>query len=148
MRNRLTNPLLVVAGLLVAAGGYIHLREWLDTYRDVPSAAPGSFVVRVGFPVNALVSLVFAIALVGAAARFARYVTPIVAGAFAFQAASLAALILSRTGSVLGWKEPVWTDGANQARAVEIAALIVLACVIALAMAAQRPAPPRLARET
>ncbi|MEY2403444.1 MAG: hypothetical protein QOD38_995, partial [Acidimicrobiaceae bacterium] len=47
-------------------------------------------------------------------------------------AASLGSLILSRTGSVLGWKEPVWTDGANQARAVEIVALVALAGVIAV----------------
>jgi hypothetical protein len=32
---------------------------------------------------------------------------------------------------VLGWKEAVWTDGANQARLVEVIALVALAGVIA-----------------
>ena len=144
MHTRLTRPLIVVAAALVAAGGYIHLREWLDTYRNVPSAAPGSFVVKIGFPVNAATSLVVAGALLAAAWRFQRYLTVIVAGAVAFQAASLAALIQSRTGSVFGWKEPVWTDGANQARAVEIAALLALVGVIGLRSRVRRPAPARV----
>jgi predicted transporter len=131
-RHQLITLLVILAALLVGAGGFVHLREWLDTYRHVPSSVPGAAVVRVGFPINAATSLVIALALVATIWRFGRHTTAVAAGAIAFQAASLGTLILSRTGSVFGWKEPVWTDGANQARAVEIAALIALVGVIAV----------------
>jgi hypothetical protein len=131
MRDRLMALLIVTAAAFVAAGGFIHLREWLDTYRNVPASVPGAAVVRVGFPVNAAVSLVVAIALLATLWRWTSQMTVVALSAFAFEAASLASLILSRTGSVLGWKEPVWTDGANQARAVEIIALVALAGVMA-----------------
>ena len=61
--RRITNALILASAALIAAGGFIHLREWLETYRDVPSEAPGAFVVRVGFPVNAGLSFVLALAL-------------------------------------------------------------------------------------
>jgi hypothetical protein len=130
MRDRLMTVLIVTAAAFVAAGGCIHLREWLDTYRNVPASVPGAAVVRVGFPVNAAVSLVLAIALLATVGRWKSFLTIVAASAFAFEAASLASLILSRTGSVLGWKEPVWTDGANQARLVEVIALVALAGVL------------------
>jgi hypothetical protein len=95
---------------------------------------PGAAVVRVGFPVNAAVSVMLAVALLATGWRWKPFLTIVAASAFAFEAASLASLaslILSRTGSVLGWKEPVWTDGANQARLVEVIALVALAGVMA-----------------
>ena len=131
MRERLMSLLIMTAAAFVATGGFIHLREWLDTYRNVPASVPGAAVVRIGFPVNAAVSLVLAIALLASVWRWQSSLTIVAASAFAFEAASLASLILSRTGSVLGWKEPVWTDGANQARLVEIVALVALAGFLA-----------------
>jgi hypothetical protein len=68
--------------------------------------------------------------LLATVGRWKSFLTIVAASAFAFEAASLASLILSRTGSVLGWKEPVWTDGANQARLVEVIALVALAGVL------------------
>jgi hypothetical protein len=124
--------LVLIAAILVTVGGFIHLREWLDTYRHVPAAVPGAAVVRVGFPLNAATSLVIALALLATLWRFRRFMLSVVAGAIAFEAASLVSLILSRTGSVFGWSEPVWTTAANQTRAVEIAALVVLAGAVAL----------------
>jgi len=142
MRNaiRRSNPLLLVLAAFVAAGGFIHLREWLDTYRDVPTVAPGSALVRIGFPVNAGVSLVLAVAILAVAAvvqrpRLAALVL-IVTGVF--EAASLATLILSRTGSVFGWSEPIWTMGADQTRAVEIGALVVAAATFAYGLAGRK----------
>jgi hypothetical protein len=130
--TRSTRPMVAIAALFVLAGGYIHLREWLDTYRHVPGDVDGSFVVRLGFPLNAAASVVLALVLVAAMVRWHRLLPLAIAAAAAFEAASLATLILSRTGSVLGWAEPVWTDGAEQTRAVEIGALLVLAALAAL----------------
>jgi hypothetical protein len=135
MRNaiRRSNPLLLVLAAFVAAGGFIHLREWLDTYRNVPAAAPGSAVVRIGFPVNAGLSLALALAIVASVlfVRSPRFAAAVVVVTGGFEAASLATLILSRTGSVFGWSEPVWTTGADQSRAVEIGALVVVVAALA-----------------
>ena len=129
MDRRLTLPLVAASALFVAAGGVIHLTEWLDTYRDVPSNVPGSEVVTVGFPVNVAVSALAVAALGLAAWKLPHLLWLVVAGTFLFQAASLATLILSRTGSVFGWTEPTWNDAANRTRAVEIGALLCLAAL-------------------
>ncbi len=130
--GRFTAPLLVVAASFVAAGGYVHLREWLDTYRHVPAGAAGSVVVRVGFPLNAALSLVLAAALVYNACRRSRFTPHVIVAAVAFQAASLGVLIATRTGTFLGWSEPSWTLGADQTRAVQIGALVSLAAAAGL----------------
>lgn len=129
MQHKLTTPLVVASAVFVAAGGYIHLTEWLDVYRDTPSQVPGAEVVTIGFPVNVAVSVLAVLALAAAVTKFPQWLWVVVAGTFAFQAGSLATLILSRTGSVFGWTEPVWNDAANQTRAVEIGALVCLAAL-------------------
>lgn len=139
--RRPTTPLVLAIAAFVAAGGYIHLREWLDTYRSIPSSVPGSAVVRLGFPVNAAISFLLAALLVAVALRASRTnrATNVVLGATAlFQIGSLASLILSRTDSVFGWSEAVWTRGADQSRAVEIGALVILAGVVGLQQAMRR----------
>ena len=139
---RYAAPMLLAATALVAAGGWVHLREWLEVYRDVPATAAGAAVVRVGFPVSAAISAVVAVALLATALRGRRTRTVAAAAAAAalFQAGSLVALILSRTGSLLGWAEPVWTRGADQIRAVELGTLAVLGVVAAI-LALQRRRP-------
>lgn len=129
MQRKLTIPLVVASAVFVAAGGYIHLTEWLDVYRDTPSQVPGAEVVTIGFPVNVAISVLAVLALGVAATKATQWLWIVVAGTFLFQAGSLATLILSRTGSVFGWTEPVWNDAANQTRAVEIGALISLAAL-------------------
>jgi hypothetical protein len=127
-----TLPLLAAAAF-VGAGGFIHLREWRDTYRHIPASVPGADVVRIGFPLNAGLSAVLGVALVVAAFAASRALIGLVAVAAAvFQAGSLATLILSRTGSVLDWSEPIWNPAANQTRAVEIGALVALAVALVL----------------
>lgn len=143
-RNRLARPMLLAAAAFTAGGGYVHLAEWLDTYRDVPAEAPGSWLVRIGFPVNTAVSLVAAVALVLAATRLPKLAAPAIVGTFLFQAASLAFLIGSRTGTVLGWTEPIWTPGAERSRALELAAMAALLAAVAIRPA--RRATPAAAR--
>ncbi len=87
--TRYTAPLVVLAGAFVAAGGYVHLREWFETYRLVPSTAAGAAVVRMGFPVNAAASAVFAVLLGVSAFRSRRPAGSVVAGAVLLQAGSL-----------------------------------------------------------
>lgn len=126
---RRSTALLLLAGVFMLAGGFIHMREWFGGYRGVPSDVPGSAVVRLGFPAQAAVSLLLAAALVGSV-RFVRRGTSWVLGAaVVFQAVSIAALVISRTGTFLGWSEPGWSRGARQSLAVEIGALVVLAGV-------------------
>ena len=128
--RRTTTPLVLASAVFIAAGGFIHLREWLETYRDVPSQAPGADLVRVGFPLNAGLSLLVALALVATLVVARRFQLVAVAGAMAFQAGSLAVLIGTRIGTVAGWTEPVWTMGADQTRAVEIGALLCLGALM------------------
>ncbi len=123
--RRPTAPLALAAAVFVLAGGWIHLTEWLDVYRDVPDGVPGAAVVRIGFPVNVAISVAAAGALL-AGIRRPRLLVPAVVAAALFQAGSLAALFVSRTGSLLGWEEPIWTTAAEQTRAVEIGALVCL----------------------
>lgn len=130
--HRLTGTMLFASAAYVAAGGYIHASEWLDEYRFVPPSAPGGALVRIGFPMNAALSVVLVVVLLAAAVRLPRLVVPAVVVTMAFQAASLAFVIGSRIGTVLGWSEPVWTAAAEQTRAVEIGALLTLTAAVVL----------------
>lgn len=121
-----SRSILSLVALYTAAGGYVHMQEWLDGYRNIPSGVPGSWVVRVGFPVNAAAAAIVAVALVVAAVR-RRGGVPALLAAVGLSAGTLSMLIATRTGSVFGWAEPVWTSGANQARAVAIGALVLAA---------------------
>lgn len=131
-------PLLILASLFVAAGGFIHLREWLDTYRHVPASLPGADVVRVGFVLNAAASAVLVVALLAAVFAGRRLTALVLAAAALFEAASLATLIQTRRGTVLGWMESGWSRGATQTRAVEIGALIVLASAGGITLAVRQ----------
>ncbi len=144
--HRLTGTMLFASAAYVVAGGYIHVSEWLAQYRFVPTSAPGAALVRIGFPVNAALSVVLAVVLVAAAVRLPRLVVPAVVGTMAFQAASLVFVIGSRIGTVLGWSEPAWTMAAEQTRAVEIGALLTLATAVVVHLSA-RSCPPSVRLE-
>ncbi|HVE93824.1 MAG TPA: hypothetical protein VNB24_02810 [Acidimicrobiales bacterium] len=139
-RMRSTTPLLALSAMFIAAGGFIHVRDWLGIYRFVPANLPGSSVVRVGFLVNAVASVVLVAALVFVVRRAPRFTYPAILAAIGFQAASLATLIGTRIGSVFGWSEPIWTSGATQTRAVEVGAIVAL---LALAFLFASSAPER-----
>ncbi|HVF76423.1 MAG TPA: hypothetical protein VM938_15410 [Acidimicrobiales bacterium] len=143
-RMPITTPMVVMSAMFVAAGGFIHARQWLDVYRHVPADAPGAAVVRIGFPLNAAASFLFVVALALVFRRPSRLTRPVVWAAVAFQVASLATLVATRVGSVVGWAEPIWTPAAQQTLAVEaaaIAALVVLALFSRRGQAAAGPLP-------
>ncbi len=105
----------------------MHLREWLVLYRDIPSSISGADVVRIGFPLNAVASVLVALLLVASAFAGRKLRVAAVASAGMFQVASLLVLVLSRYGGVGGWVERDWTRGATQTLALEIGALALLA---------------------
>lgn len=131
----------IMSALFVAAGGLIHLREWLELYRHVPASVPGAAVVRVGFPVNTGLSLLVAVSLIAAVLWRRSWAPHVVVAAAILQAGSLATLVATRTGSVLGWTEPAWTTGAKEALAVEIGAIVTLFAVAVLGAQQRRLAP-------
>lgn len=136
----------LTAAALLLAGGALHLRDWLSTYRAVPWAVPGAWVVRVGFLMNAVVALVLAVALVATAIKARRLHPLVIAAALGMQVASLAALVLSRGQGVFGWIEAGWTTEAKQVLALEIAAIAVLATAAAMAALRRTGAGRRTSR--
>lgn len=149
MMRRLGLLLPALGAMFVLAGGGVHLREWLTTYRTVPADVPGAVVVRSGFLVNVAVSaVVAALVLVAAAVRMrrrSRWWLPVVVGAIVFEAANVVALILSRNGGFGGWSEEGWGSGATAALTVELTAVLLLglslAAVPALAARWRLPYP-------
>ncbi len=132
--SRATTPLVLAAAAFTLANGWIHWREWVDTYRDLPSGLPGAWTVRIGFPV--LTGLCLAVAaLLGVALRRPSLLRPAAAATGLLAAGSLATLLVSRYGSLFGWREPVWSPGAEQTLAVEIGALVCVAAVAVLDVA-------------
>lgn len=131
MDKRFVTPLVVAAGIFVIAGGYVHAREWWDVYRDLPASVPGAWVVRIGFPVQAVVSVVVGGALL-MASRHLAWLPAVVAGALALQVGSVGALVTSSEGTLLGWSEPGYSQSAQQALAVEGGAVVCLLGVLVL----------------
>lgn len=140
---RRTNPaaaLGVLGALYVLAGGWIHLREWSETYRHVPAEIAGSAVVRIGFVANAAMSVVLAVAVVVALLKLRRALPLVLAATIGFQLASLVMVVASRRGDAYGWMEPEWTSAATQSALVEAGAVVTLAAVAVL-LVLQRGTP-------
>jgi hypothetical protein len=124
--SKATLPLSVISALLVLAGGLLHLKIWDHSYRDIPTALDGAWVVKIGFPVNAAIALVLAIGLV-----VARDQLLVVVAALLFTAGSLAALFLSRSSfGIFGWKESGWHGDPRTVAIVEVAALVCLGALL------------------
>ncbi|HEY4376370.1 MAG TPA: hypothetical protein VGM93_04400 [Acidimicrobiales bacterium] len=123
-----------VAAILVLLGGILHLQLWNKTYRDTPSIAPGAWVVRDGFPVNATASIILAAALVASAAGLLALAPRLIGFlALVLEGASIAALTLSRsTKGIFRWHETGWDTDAKRIIFVEVAAAIVLLIDLAL----------------
>ena len=126
----LKTSLRLLGALAVLAGGVLHVKIWNSTYKDIPSGAvAGVWVVKVGFLVQAVVSVVVAGVVV-----FVRRPIAWLLGILV-DLGSVIALILSRQASLFGWKEPDWSSDAKQVLAVECAAVVLLALVMAIDLA-------------
>jgi hypothetical protein len=140
-RNQLIRPLVGATIVYTLANGYVHLHEWLAGYRRLPASLSGSWVVRLGFPAAAATAIVLTAVLAVAATRRARFVVPALVLAAGFHAATLGLLIATRTGSVFGRSEPVWTPGANQTRLVAAAGLAMAAATVLARFTSRATAP-------
>jgi len=118
----------LAAATFVVVGGLIHLDLWQGGYRGIPYIGPW-------FIVNVAVSALLAVALV------VRGGTRVAVAGIAFSAASLVALVLSRTVGLFGFLESTWTNAAVQATSAEIGAMVAAAAVIAVT---HRPALRRV----
>jgi len=116
----------IVAAILVLIGGLLHYRIWDDRYRDIPDGAlPGLNVVKVGFPVNAGVSVLLAILLIVFGRRPIVWLVTLL-----FEVGSIVALVLSRQASIFGWEEKGWDSDAKQVLLVEVLAVVLLGLLL------------------
>ncbi len=127
-RALLRTILRVSAAALVLAGGFIHYRLWQQQYRDLPSAVPGRWVVRTGFPINAASSLLLALGLIAIGfSLFARLRPFVLLSALGLELASIAMLVTTRSRAVFDWIEKDdWGTGPKRTITVEIAAVVAL----------------------
>lgn len=132
--GRLRRAVIGAAGLAVLAGGLLHLNTWNSDYREIPDGVvPGLWVVKVGFPVNTLASVLLAAGLIAVAfGALSRIRLVVLGAALALQVGSIAALIVSRGPGIFGWSEKGWEGDAVQILIVEVvaAALLVAAFVL------------------
>ena len=110
----------VFAGIMLVAGGFIHLVLWQDGYQGIP-------YIGTLFVANVVASAVIALALVATGDRRVALAAAVLA------VASLGALVLSRTTGLLGFTETAWTPEALQAVAAEIGVLAALGLRLATA---------------
>lgn len=121
-----------LAGVLVIAGGLVHLKLWDDGYSDIDKIGPA-------FLLNGLSSIAF-----GVAVAAWRHWLPVL-GALAVVDGSLLAFGLSRTSNgVLDFTERGWNPSPEAALALIFELAAAAALLIVLLLDNERPvAPPR-----
>jgi len=127
-QSRLSVGLTVGSAVAVALGGLLHLRVWDSDYREIPNGAvPGLWVVKTGFPANAVASVLVAAALVVLAfGVLGRARLAVIGAALALQVGSIVALVASRGPGIFGWTETGYEGDALQILAVEVVAVVLL----------------------
>jgi len=129
MKEHVRTFLRLFGALAVLAGGLLHLKIWNSDYRGsaLPaSAVPGTWVVKVGFPAQAAVS-------VGVVILLLLVRRPIIwVLALLVELGSILALVLSRQASIFGWKDAVWNSNAKQVLVVEVLAVAALTVLFIL----------------
>jgi hypothetical protein len=110
----------VFAGIMLAAGGFVHFVLWQDGYQGIP-------YIGTLFVANVVASVVVALALVATGDR------RVALAAAVLSVTSLGALVLSRTTGLLGFTETAWTREALQAVAAEIGVLAAIGLRLATA---------------
>lgn len=121
-RTRMSKPAVAgrgVTALLVAAAGAIHLYLWFDYFHRV-------HVVGVLFLVNA------AVGFVGGASLLATRSILVVFAAGGYAMATLAAFVVSTRWGLFGYRERFWGSWQEAAAAVELAAAVAAALLVAV----------------
>ena len=130
MTARNAFALRAVGALAVLVGGAVHLQQWLTIFRD-QSIGPT-------FLVNAVASLVVAVALVATDDRIVRWA--VVAG-LALSVGSLLALLASRTVGLPGFEATGYELAEIEAIVAEVVATVSLgAALVALRRPSDAPA--------
>ncbi|MDQ2882219.1 MAG: hypothetical protein M3Y48_13640 [Actinomycetota bacterium] len=116
-----------MAGRLLGVGltaemGLIHLRLWVDGYREVP-------LIGTLFLVNTICAVALAVVMLTVPARLLRVVAAITA---LFTVTTLAGLILSLTFGLLGVHESLQTPLMPTTLAVESTGVLVLIGILAI----------------
>lgn len=111
--------------------GYIHLHLWLEGYRHIPVNGPL-------FLLNALAAFVFAGVLL-------TWPRPLAAlGAAGFTTTTIAALIISLTAGLFGFRESIHAAFVAESLAIEF--ITVIALLAWTALTAQPPAAQQVTR--
>ncbi len=121
-----------LACLAVLAAGLLHLQIWNSTYRlssDLPSSIPGAWVVKVGFPAHAAVSVILVVLLLFVRRQI------LWIGAVLVELGSIGALVVSHQWSLFGWQDHLWDTKSKEVVVVEVIAVIALALTLAFDVA-------------
>jgi hypothetical protein len=124
-RNALV--LRTLAAIAILVGGAVHLQQWLTVFRD-QSIGPT-------FLINAVASLVIAVALVATDDRAVRWA---VAAGLVLSVGSLLALVASRTVGLPGFEATGYDVAEIEAIVAEAIATVLLGAAL---VAVRRPAP-------
>ncbi|HEV2069016.1 MAG TPA: hypothetical protein VGR26_04400 [Acidimicrobiales bacterium] len=114
----------IVTGVLILAGGLIHLQDWFELLRNVPKIGP-LFLFNV------------AVSVVVAGLLFVRRGWFGIVAAIGLSVGTLAGFLLARYGTLLGYSDPTWRTKAVLAAVVEVAAA---AAAVVTIMAKRRSA--------
>lgn len=131
----------IASALGTLAGGLLHLQVWNSDYQDLPDGRiPGLWVVKTGFPINAVASVVVAAAVVAVAFGLLATVRRLAApAALLLQLGSIVALVMSRGSGIFDWTEKGYGGDAKRILVVEIATSVLLVVTIVYAVARHRP---------
>lgn len=126
--------------LLVAISGGVHLRLYLDGYRDIHVESVLGIDLSRSFLLSVLAALVVAELLAVSALR-ARWATPAYLAAVLYAAGSVAAFALSRTTGLLGFEEHRWDWQSVVAVGSELSTLAIAGIALVARLTNRSPAP-------
>jgi len=126
--------------LLVAISGGVHLRLYLDGYRDIHVESVLGIDLSRSFLLSVLAALVVAELLAVSALR-ARLATPAYLAAVLYAAGSLAAFALSRTTGLLGFEEHGWDWQSVVAVGSALLTLAIAGIALVARLTNRAPAP-------
>lgn len=119
----------VVAGLLVAISGGIHLRLYREDYRDISVDRVLGIDISRSFALSVVAAALISVALV-ASATWPRVGRVSAVAGLAYSAGAMVAYVLSRTIGLLGFEEDRWIVEAAWAQVVQAVTIVILVLVL------------------
>jgi len=108
----------LIAAALMLGGGAIHLTLWMHGYQGIP-------YIGTLFLVNAAMSAIAGVGLLLSVAK------PVAMFSVALSLGSLAALVVSRTVGLIGFKDS-WNSASVQVIAMELGAIVAIATAMTM----------------